>query len=80
MRNGQMIKDHGPTFEKDAVWSITTTPDNKWLFAASTGGYLKQISLESQQVAHDYGKIHDDYIRCLETTRDNKWLITCSYD
>jgi hypothetical protein len=47
------------------------------------------MSIESQQIVHDYGKIHDDDakhygcsppkerdgIACLETTSDNKWLI-----
>jgi hypothetical protein len=57
---------------------MTKTPDNKWLFAASDTGHLKQISLERQEVVNDYGKIHDSSISC-ETTRDNKWLITGSY-
>jgi hypothetical protein len=52
---------------------MTTTPDNKWLFAASREGHLKQISLKSQQEVHDYGKIHDDGINRLETTKDSKW-------
>ena len=56
------------------------TPDNKGLFAASSKGHLKQISLESQEVVHDFGKIHDQFIKWLETTRDSKWLITGSYD
>jgi WD40 repeat protein len=47
VRNGRMIKDHGLIFENDGVWSMTTTSDNKWLFAAGKEGYLKQISLQS---------------------------------
>jgi hypothetical protein len=62
------------------VLSIITTPDKKYLFSASRGGHLKQISLESQPVLHDYGEIHHRSIFCLETTRDSKWLITWSFD
>jgi hypothetical protein len=57
---------------------MTTTPDTKYLFAASEEGHLKQISLQSQQVVHDYCKIHIGLIGYLETTRDSKWLITGS--
>jgi WD40 repeat protein len=67
-----MIKDYGAILKRDRVWSITTTPENKWLFAASNKRHLKQISLESQEVVHDYWKIDDDSFGCLETTRDNK--------
>jgi hypothetical protein len=74
-----MTKDHGAIFD-DRVASITTTPENKWHFAASHQGHLKQISLVSQQVACDHGKIHDIRIKRLETTRGNKWLITGSDD
>jgi hypothetical protein len=81
MKNGQMIKDYGIVFDNDGVFSIITTPDIKYLFAGSSvGGRLKQISLESQEVVHDYGKIHDGTIACLETTRDTKWLIIDSND
>jgi WD40 repeat protein len=80
VRHGQMIKDYGAIFVKDLLRTIIMTPDNKWLFAASYEVHLKQISLESQQVVHDYGKIHYDPIRYLETTRDSKWLITGGWD
>jgi hypothetical protein len=75
-----MIKDYGAMLENVGVESIITTADNKWLFAASNEGHMKQISLKSQQVVHDYGQIHDDGISWLEITRDSKWLITSSYD
>jgi WD40 repeat protein len=76
-----MIKDYGPIFEnEDGVMSMTTTPDNEWLFAGGSGGGLKQISLKRQQVVHDYREAHDRAISCLETTRDSKWLITGSFD
>jgi WD40 repeat protein len=78
--DGKMIKDYGVVFGDGGVWSITTTPDNEWFFAASRLGHLKQMSLESQQVVHDYGKIHEHPVTCLETTRDSKWLITGSRD
>jgi hypothetical protein len=68
-----MIKDYGAIFGSYKVLTITTTPDNKWLFAASNEGHLKQISLESQQVVHNYGQIHDLGITRLETTRDSRW-------
>jgi WD40 repeat protein len=64
----------------EGVAKITTTLDNKFLFAASNGGCLKQISLESQEVVHDYGQIHAHDITGLESTRDSKWLITRGYD
>jgi hypothetical protein len=67
-----MVKDYGPIF-KCGIDSITTTPDKKWLFAASTKEDLKQICIESQEVVHDYGRIHDEPIACLGTTRDSKW-------
>jgi hypothetical protein len=67
-----MMKDYGPIFKNNQVQSITTTPDIKWLFAASSGGHLNQISLVSYKVVHDHGKIHDRSITCLETTRDSK--------
>jgi WD40 repeat protein len=77
VRHGQMIKDYGAIFQR-GVRSIITTPDKKYIFAASYEGYLKQISPKSQEVVHDYGKIHTGSITCLETTRDSKWLITGS--
>jgi WD40 repeat protein len=77
--DGQMVKDYGALFER-GIASITTTPDNKYLFAGSDKGHLKQICLERREVVHDYGKIHDDGIICLETTRDSKWLISGSHD
>jgi WD40 repeat protein len=80
VRHGQTIKDSGAIFENYGKQSITTTPDNKWLFAAGLEGHLKQISLKTQQVVHDYGKIHDEEIIRLQTTRDSKWLITGSAD
>ena len=46
--DGKMIKDYGPIFKRGLA-SITPTPDNKWLFAASNEGHLKQISLRSQK-------------------------------
>jgi hypothetical protein len=70
--SGKMIKEYGPIFGNYGRLSITTSPDNKWLFAASNGGHLKQVSLEGRHVVHHYGKIHDSPIRCLETTRDSK--------
>jgi hypothetical protein len=54
-----MIKDYGAIFENDTMQTIITTSDKNYLFDASGEGYLKQISLESQQVVHDYGRIHD---------------------
>jgi WD40 repeat protein len=78
--DGQMIKGYVALFENDGVYSITATADNKWLFAASNKGHLKQISLESQELVHDYGKVHVTYIACLESTRDSKWLIIGSQD
>jgi hypothetical protein len=54
-----MIEDYGAVFENDSVQSMISTPDNKWLFAASKRGHLKQIPLESHEEVHDYGKIHD---------------------
>jgi WD40 repeat protein len=76
VETGQMIKAYGPIFENDFVLQITLTPDNKWLFAASIEGHLKQYSLRSQKLIHDYGQIHGERIGCLVTTRDSKWLIT----
>jgi WD40 repeat protein len=35
---------------------------------------------KNQELVHDYRKIHDKKITCLETTRNSKWLITGSYD
>ena len=61
VRHGKMIKDYGTLF-KSGLLSMTITPDNNYLFAASYRGHLKQISLESQQVVHDYGEIHYDRI------------------
>jgi WD40 repeat protein len=80
VRHAKMIKDYGVIFENIVVQSIATTPDNKYLFAGSFEGHLKQISRESQRVVHDYGKIHKSWIPRLETTRDIKWLITVSED
>jgi hypothetical protein len=81
-----MIKSYGQIFE-NGVMSMITTPDKKYLFAANKGGRLKQISLESQEVVHDYEQIHNGQIPCLETTRHcvettrhSKWLITGSKD
>jgi WD40 repeat protein len=54
VRNGQMIKGQGAILERDGVWSITTTPDNKWLFAAINKWHLKQIYLEIQEVVHEF--------------------------
>jgi WD40 repeat protein len=76
VETGQMIKAYGPIFENDIVLQITLTPDNEWLFAASWKGHLKQYSLRSQKLIHDYGQIHGERIGCLVTTRDSKWLIT----
>jgi WD40 repeat protein len=75
-----MVKDYGAVFKNCGVSSMTITPDNKYLFVGGYEGNLKQFSLESQQVVHDYGLIHEDLIFCLETTRDSKWLYTGSYD
>jgi WD40 repeat protein len=76
VRTGKMIKDFGEEFWGEGIRSIITTPDGKYLFAAGNHGHLKQICLESQQVVHDYGRIHNESIDCLETTRDSKWLFT----
>jgi hypothetical protein len=65
VRHGQMIKDYGPIFGATGVLSIITTPDNKHLFAGSTGGHLKHICLDSQELVRDYGKIHENFIYCL---------------
>jgi WD40 repeat protein len=80
--DGKMIKHHGQVFEGEGVQSITTTLDNKYLFAGSNRGNLKQINLdlEGQEIVSHYPKIHDNAITCLETTRDSKWLFTGSYD
>jgi WD40 repeat protein len=79
--DGQMIKAYRNIFGDEGVQSIITTPDNRWLFASNTNeGRLKQISLESQDLVRDYGKIHKKEITCLQTTRDSKWLITGSWD
>jgi WD40 repeat protein len=75
-----MVKDYGALFGDSGIKSIITTPDKRFLFAGSYEGHLKQICLESQEVVHDYGKIHNDVICCLETTRDSKWLVTASND
>jgi WD40 repeat protein len=76
-----MIKDHGRIFKHDGVQTITTTPDTKWLFAASPEGHLKQIRLDGHEEVKDYGDIYNGHhITCLEKTRDSKWLFTGSYD
>ena len=77
---GQMMKDQGVIFKNGGVWAINVTFDNKYLFAGSEVGNLKQISLEIGTVIHDYGEIHGDSIRCLETSRDSQWLFTGSDD
>jgi hypothetical protein len=59
---------------------MTITPDNNYLFADNGQSILKQISLESQQVVHNYGGILTGLIQCFESTRDSKWLITCNWD
>jgi hypothetical protein len=83
--DGRMIKDHGQLFHDGirkkfispgGIKSMVTTPDSKYLFAASVRGQLKQMCIESQEVVHDYGKIHGSHISCLQTTRDSKYLIT----
>jgi hypothetical protein len=40
VKNGQMINDYGIIFENDGIESITTTTDNKYLFAGSNEGHL----------------------------------------
>ena len=70
-----MIKDYG-IISEGGVTRIITTPDNKWLFVVTGKGEIKQISLESQEVAHDYVKIFDHSLWGLETTSDSKCLIT----
>jgi hypothetical protein len=67
---------------------MTTSPDNKYLFvggdAGGDGGIgvgcLDKICLASQKVGPYLGKVHVDYINCLQTTRDSKCLITASSD
>lgn len=56
------------------------TPDNKYLFAGSYLGHLKQICLERREVVVDYGKIHGNRLRWLEVTSDSKQLITGGWD
>jgi hypothetical protein len=45
--DGRMVKHYGQLF-KYGIQSMTTTPDNKYLFTGGTSGYLKQICLKSQ--------------------------------
>jgi WD40 repeat protein len=59
---------------------MITTPDNKFLFAGSRCGNLKQICLEIKKVVYDYGTIHCDVINCLQIKRDSKYLITGGWD
>jgi hypothetical protein len=77
---GKLIKDYGAIFGVYGIQSTIITFDNKYLFANSTGGQLKQISLESQEIVGDYGKINNDVIRCLETSRDSKWVFISDDD
>ena len=79
VRNGKMVKDFGPIFGNDPTKSVMTTSDNNYLFAASYGGKLKQVSLKSQKAVNDYGEVHDHGVSCMETTRDSKWLIICTF-
>jgi WD40 repeat protein len=77
--DGRVIKNYPQLFEGGIV-IMTTTLDNKYLFAGGNFGELKQICLESQEEVRHYGKIHDGPIYCLELTRDSKYLITGSRD
>jgi WD40 repeat protein len=74
-----MTKDFGEIFG-DGVFAITLTPDNKWLFAATHRGHLKQICLETQEVVMDFGRVHMKHVTCFETTSDSKWLISGGLD
>ena len=53
--------------------AITPTVDKKYLFVGDDSGYLKQISLRTQRLIHDYGK-PGNIIYSAATTSDNKYL------
>ena len=74
-----MIKDYGP-INQNGTDNIILTPDSEWLFATGKEGQLKQYSLRSQKLIHDYGIIHGTRIGLLQTTKDSDWLITSSYN
>jgi hypothetical protein len=74
-----MIK-HYSALSENGIASMATTPDSKYLFAGSDTGNLQQICVESQEVVHDYGKIHYDCISNMQTTTDSKYVIIVSLD
>ena len=51
--DGRMIKNYR-LLMPCGIRSIITTPDSKYLFAGDNDGYLIQICIESQEIAHNY--------------------------
>ena len=77
--NGRVIRDYGELLPPQ-ITSIALTPDNRFLFAGTRDGFLKQICLETQKLVYDYCQIHENIISCLQTTEDSKYLVSAGYD
>jgi WD40 repeat protein len=75
--DGCVIKHYERLFH-GGIASIITTPDSKYLIAGGGSGDLIQICVESQEVVHEYTKIHIERMNCMQITRDSKYLITCA--
>jgi hypothetical protein len=61
------------------IHSFAMTGDKKFLFAGTFGGEMCQIDTASQQVAHHYGKVHDDLIMIMVVDKTSRYLFVAGF-
>jgi hypothetical protein len=74
--NKKVVKDFGDLMDSNEIWALEITADKKSLFIAGIAGFLKQIDIDRQEVAKDFGQIHDFAIWALAATHDGHFHYT----
>lgn len=75
IQNGEIIKSYGKIHER-AVFSMVSSHDGAFIYAAGQYGFLKQFSVEKKTLVREFDRIHEHAIYAMVLAYDNRTLFT----
>lgn len=74
---GEALNDFGSKWHNRTIYSITSSPDSRYVFTSDEIGNFKQIDVEDGEAIKDYGKIFKCAVTCMQCTNDSKFVVVC---
>lgn len=72
-----LVKEYG-SIHSGQIFSVSCTPDSKYIFTSDSKGFVKKIDVEDnyETGVTDYGKVHKAGIFSIASSRDSRYLFT----